>query len=188
MRIISGKFRSKKLLLPDPKITRPLRDYVKESIFNLLMHSKLLNFNFNQSTILDLFSGSGSFGFECISRGSSKVIFIEKEKKILNILYKNIHNLLINEYCIVINNDVLELNLQKFIKDSINLLFLDPPFQYNFLNNLFQKLQNNSSLFLKTLIIIHYENKNRFDFNNYLNIIIKKKYGRSIIIFGTLKY
>jgi len=187
MRIISGKFRNKKLLLPDPKITRPLRDYVKESIFNLLTHSKLLNFNFNQSIILDLFSGSGSFGLECISRGSSKVIFLEKEKKIVNILNKNIDNLLINEYCIVINNDVLKLNLQKFLQHSISLLFLDPPFQYNFLDNLFQKLKSNSNLFLKTLVMIHYEDKNRFDFNNFLNIIIKKKYGRSEVIFGTLK-
>ena len=46
MRVISGKFKKKKLLLPDPKITRPLRDYIKESIFNLLTHSKILNFEF----------------------------------------------------------------------------------------------------------------------------------------------
>jgi len=56
MRIISGKFKKQKLILPDPKITRPLRDYVKESLFNLLAHSPLLQFQFEKSSILDVFS------------------------------------------------------------------------------------------------------------------------------------
>ena len=55
MRVISGKFKKKKILLPDPKITRPLRDYVKESLFNLLTHTKLLNFEFEKSIVLDIF-------------------------------------------------------------------------------------------------------------------------------------
>ena len=80
MRIISGKFKKNKLVLPDPKITRPLRDYVKESLFNLLSHSPLLNFKFNKSIILDIFSGSGSFGIECISRGASHATFVENNK------------------------------------------------------------------------------------------------------------
>ena len=81
MRIISGKFKKQKLILPDPKITRPLRDYVKESLFNLLAHSPLLQFQFEKSSILDVFSGSGSFGIECLSRGASHVTFIENDKK-----------------------------------------------------------------------------------------------------------
>ena len=68
MRIISGRFKGKKLLLPKDKNTRPLKDLVKESIFNLLEHSKKMNINLKNSTILDLFSGSGSFGIECLSR------------------------------------------------------------------------------------------------------------------------
>ena len=88
MRIISGKFKKKKLILPDPKITRPLRDYVKESLFNLLVHSSLLQFQFEKSSILDIFSGSGSFGIECLSRGASHVTFIENNKKSFEILKK----------------------------------------------------------------------------------------------------
>jgi len=77
MRIISGNFKGKKISLPDDKHTRPLRDMVKESIFNLIEHSNKINSKINDSIILDLFSGSGSFGLECISRGAKKVIFIE---------------------------------------------------------------------------------------------------------------
>jgi 16S rRNA (guanine966-N2)-methyltransferase len=99
MRIISGSYKGKKLFLPDPTITRPLRDYVKESLFNLLTHSKLTNFNLVNSNILDVFSGSGSFGIECLSRGAEKVIFIEKEKKTFAILNKNIQNLSLEQQC-----------------------------------------------------------------------------------------
>ena len=77
MRIISGNFKGKKILLPKDKLTRPLKDLTKESIFNILEHSNKLNVRLENSNILDLFSGVGSFGLECLSRGSSSVTFIE---------------------------------------------------------------------------------------------------------------
>ena len=70
MRIISGYCKGKKIYLPKDKKTRPLRDIVKESIFNILNHSNNLSFRIEDSEVLDLFSGSGSFGLECISRGA----------------------------------------------------------------------------------------------------------------------
>ena len=66
MRIISGKFKGKKLIQPLDKNTRPLKDITKESIFNLIVHSKFIDVDFEKSIILDLFAGSGSFGIECL--------------------------------------------------------------------------------------------------------------------------
>ena len=93
MRIIGGNYRGKKIYLPLDKKTRPLRDIVKESIFNLIEHSNKFNIVIKNSKILDLFAGSGSFGLECISRGAKKVIFLENYTKILSIL-KNIETFL----------------------------------------------------------------------------------------------
>ena len=187
MRIISGSYKGKKLFLPDPTITRPLRDYVKESLFNLLTHSKIINFNFINSNVMDVFSGSGSFGIECLSRGAEKVIFIEKEKKTFAILNKNIQNLSLEQPCTLLNKNILNFDFRKLLEPSVDLLFLDPPFQFNFLNELFNLLKENSDKLAKSLIIIHFENKNIFKFDSYLDILIKKKYGRSIIIFGKIK-
>ena len=75
MRIISGKFKGKKINLPKDKTTRPLRDLVKESLFNVIRHSNKININIKNSVILDLFSGSGSFGLEALSRGAKKCLF-----------------------------------------------------------------------------------------------------------------
>ena len=93
MRIISGLFKGKKILSPINLQTRPLKDLVKESIFNLIQHSNKINIKILKSNILDLFSGSGSFGLECISRGANKVYFNENYIEAINILKKNLYSL-----------------------------------------------------------------------------------------------
>ena len=99
MRIIAGKFKGKKLFLPNDKKTRPLKDMVKESIFNLVQHSKKINIEIENSTVLDLFSGSGSFGIECISRGAKNVYFFENYSEALKLLRRNILALKENQKC-----------------------------------------------------------------------------------------
>ena len=93
MRIISGTFRGKKILEPINIKTRPLKDLVKESIFNIIHHSNKFQINLNNSLILDLFSGIGSFGLECLSRGVKSVIFVENYEGVLPILKKNLESL-----------------------------------------------------------------------------------------------
>ena len=93
MRIIAGKLKGAALYMAKDKNTRPLKDIVRENIFNLLTHSNKILFQFEQSNILDLYAGTGSFGLECISRQANSVYFIEKEKTALKILEKNIEKL-----------------------------------------------------------------------------------------------
>ena len=88
MRVISGHYRGKKILQPEDKETRPLKDLTKESIFNIINHSNKFKIDINESHVLDLFSGTGSFGIECLSRNAKSVIFIENYKRALNILKK----------------------------------------------------------------------------------------------------
>ena len=77
MRIISGTFKGKKILQPQDKNTRPLKDLTKESIFNLIDHSKKFKINLKNSVVFDLFSGVGSFGLECLSREAKYVFFLK---------------------------------------------------------------------------------------------------------------
>ena len=82
MRIIAGKMKGADLFLTKNKNTRPLKDLVRESIFNLLQHSNKISFKFEKSNILDLYAGTGSFGLECLSRKASFVSFVEKGSKL----------------------------------------------------------------------------------------------------------
>ena len=102
MRIIAGTFRGKKIFLPKDLNTRPLKDLTKESIFNVISHSSKFKVDLENSSILDLFSGVGSFGLECLSRGAKFVTFIENYKEVLPILKKNLDNLKnINNYKVI---------------------------------------------------------------------------------------
>ena len=93
MRVISGSLKGKKILEPEDNKTRPLKDLAKESIFNIIEHSNKFDARLIDSNILDLFSGVGSFGIECLSRGSKKVVFIENYSGVLQILKKNLTSL-----------------------------------------------------------------------------------------------
>ena len=93
MRIIGGNLRGKKILNPTDKSTRPLKDMVRESIFNILDHSNKVSAKIYKAKVLDLFSGTGSFGIECLSRGAAEVFFFENYRNSLKILKKNISNL-----------------------------------------------------------------------------------------------
>ncbi|MDA9697765.1 RsmD family RNA methyltransferase, partial [Candidatus Pelagibacter sp.] len=110
MRIISGTFKGKKILEPKDSKTRPLKDLTKESIFNIINHSNKFKVDLSNSIILDIFSGVGSFGLECLSRGAKKVIFIENYKEVLPILKKNLFNLKKFNNYEIIEDDVFNKN------------------------------------------------------------------------------
>ena len=93
MRIIAGKLKGSSLHIPKNLNTRPLKDLTRESIFNLLSHSNKVSLKLEESSVLDLYSGTGSFCLECLSRNSKCVYFVENNKDALEILKKNIEKL-----------------------------------------------------------------------------------------------
>ena len=88
MRIIGGKLKNKKLHFPKNLKTRPLKDSVRENIFNILSHSNNVDIDIKNSEVLDLYAGTGSFGLECVSREASKVVFVENDLDALTNLKK----------------------------------------------------------------------------------------------------
>jgi 16S rRNA (guanine966-N2)-methyltransferase len=184
MRIISGNFKGKKILLPKDKLTRPLKDLTKESIFNILKHSKLLNIELESSNVLDLFSGVGSFGLECLSRGAKNVTFMESYTDVLSVLKKNINNLNQQNQTKVIEKDIFAENTLKLLNDKFDIIFMDPPYKEKklfFLLNVITELEllNNGGV-----IIIHRHKKEEDDLPKEFNLILEKNYGISKIIFG----
>ena len=103
MRIVSGFLKGKSINFLKNSITRPLKDSVRENIFNILQHSNLIQVNIKKSNVLDLYSGIGSFGLECISRGAKKITFVERDRKAINILEQNLIRLSITKKALIIN-------------------------------------------------------------------------------------
>ena len=186
MRIISGDYKGKKILLPKDKLTRPLKDLTKESIFNIIKHSKLLDINLENSTILDLFSGVGSFGLECLSRGSASVTFLESYKEVLTILKKNIDSLKQQNSSNIIEKDIFAENTLKALNSKFDIIFMDPPYKEKKLTVLLDTIIKLKLLKNNGIIIIHRHQKEEDIFPNEFNITIKKNYGISKIIFGNV--
>ena len=184
MRIISGNYKGKKILLPKDKLTRPLKDLTKESIFNVIKHSKLLDINLENSNILDLFSGVGSFGLECLSRGAANVTFLESYKEVLTVLKKNIDNLKQQGSSNIIEKDIFSENTLKALNDKFDIIFMDPPYKENKLSDLLNTIIKLKLLKNNGTIIIHRHKKEEDVFPNEFKIIIEKNYGISKIIFG----
>ena len=185
MRIISGKLKGTSLFITQGKKTRPLKDLVKESIFNLLMHSYKTTFKFENSIILDLYSGTGSFGLECLSRGAEKVLFVENEKEALNILKKNIQKLNFKQETKIFNKDVIQLIEKKNIFGlKFDLIFCDPPFRNLGIEKLIKLIFDKKLLNKNGIIILHRNKKTKEKLDNCFKIIEERSYGISKIILG----
>ena len=90
MRIISGFLKGKTINYIKNSKTRPLKDIVRENIFNILNHSNLIKIDLLNSKVLDTYSGVGSFGIECLSRGAKKTTFVESNNEASKILKENL--------------------------------------------------------------------------------------------------
>ena len=185
MRIISGFFKGKKILEPKDNKTRPLKDLTKESIFNIIIHSKKFKINLQNSIILDLFSGVGSFGIECLSRNVKKVIFVENYNGVLPLLKRNLENLNLNEKFSVLEYDIYEGNIFSKLENKFDIIFLDPPYKDKNLDRLLIEINNHKILNKNGIIIIHRHKNEQDIIPKVFQIVDQKKYGISKITFLT---
>ena len=123
MRIISGEFRRRVLETPpDDRVTRPIPDFVKESLFSILRgHCEGAN-------VFDGFAGTGAIGLEAISRGAARCTFVEQDRKIGQILRTNIDNLGVQSRCDLMIGDALGAGALARAPRPLHLAFLDPPY------------------------------------------------------------
>ena len=185
MRIISGKHKGFSLYLAKKENTRPLKDRVRQSIFNMLEHSNKFLFQLEKTTILDLYAGTGSFGLECLSRQSKFVYFVENEKNTLKILEKNIKKLKIDNKAKIVFNDVPELIKKDFFTEiKFDLIFCDPPFQNTNTEKLIELIYKKKILNQNGIIVLHRNKNSKDKLIKKFNILDERIYGISKIIFG----
>ncbi len=186
MRVISGFFKGKKIIEPKDKNTRPLKDLTKESIFNVIIHSNKFSIKLENSKILDLFSGVGSFGIECLSRGAKKVTFIENYKAVLPILKKNLFNLNKNFNYEIVEKDIYNESTLINLNQKFDIIFLDPPYKKKNIEDIFLHIMKAKILNKGSIIILH-RHKNELDLiPTDFRILDEKKYGISKILFISL--
>ena len=167
MRVISGKYKGKNLIGFNIDGTRPTMDRVKESLFGIIQNY------IKDSTVLDLFAGSGSLGIEALSNGASTCYFFDNNIELINIIKKNTVG--INGVHIMKSDYKNSLELLKNSNIKFDLIFLDPPYKFNLINDCLKKIHEYNLLNKDGIIICEYENENIITDN--FELIKEKKYG-----------
>ncbi len=179
MRIISGNARGTKLYTLEGLSTRPTLDRVKESMFNIIQQ------DIPEAIVLDLFAGCGAIGLEMVSRGAKQAVLCDNSKQAIKIIEKNIEKTHMEKQIQLYNMDYIDC-LEKVKDKKFDLIYIDPPYQTDYIEKALQKIieydiiTNNSKIILETddekRIIQEISNIN-------INIIDQRKYGRATLIF-----
>ncbi len=130
MRIISGKFKGRRIIAPKNLPVRPTTDLSKESLFNILNHQ----FTFRELRVLDLFSGTGNISYEFASRGAEPIVSVDTDYGCVNFIKKTAQQFEMD--ITPIKSDVY-----KFLertKTKYDIIFADPP--YDFTQDQFEKI------------------------------------------------
>ena len=149
LRITSGYLKGRYVNVPKSEHVRPTTERVRETLFNVL-NNKI---SFEGIKVLDLYSGSGALGFECLSRGAGEIHFVEQNSTIYRTLEENIKMLQVADQCKVFKMPAIKFSSLK-IDDGYDLILADPPFFKNDIYNVVVNLLNNKYLRSNCLMII----------------------------------
>ncbi|NOZ47849.1 MAG: 16S rRNA (guanine(966)-N(2))-methyltransferase RsmD [Chlorobi bacterium] len=169
MRIISGKYKKRKILPPKNLKVRPTTDMAKEALFNILHN----NINFKETTVLDLFSGTGNISYEFASRDCKSVTSVELNYRNYSFIKKTIHEFDLNKIEAVKTNVFVYL---KHCNRQFDLIFADPPYALSEITEIPKLVFKHSILKKDGLMII--EHSRETDFTEVTEYIQTKKYGK----------
>ncbi len=193
LRIIGGSLRGHTLNIPPSSITRPTSDRGREAVFNILEHRfrRQDGTSFlKDAVVLDLFAGSGAFGLECLSRGSSFCLFVENNSEALSVLNANRKSLNFLENSTVLKADALKLlDLPSSFKETMfNLIFLDPPYTKGYVLKTLMVCSQKKYVSSKTLFIAELDVIEEIsEIQEYFTVVEERLYGRAKFLFGHLK-
>ncbi len=170
MRIISGNKRGMILETPEGLDTRPTSDRIKETLFNMIA------FDLQDCRFLDLFSGSGQMGIEALSRGALEAVFVEKDKKALACISKNLTKAKLIESSKVYSEDVFSALNKLSGHEAFDIVFMDPPYNKLIEKQVLEAIKDKAFITSDTQIIVEASLDTSFDYLQDLGFtVIKEK-------------
>lgn len=132
MRVITGKARGVQLKTPDGMLTRPTADRVKEALFSII------NFDIPGAKVLDLFGGTGQLGIEALSRGAQNVVFVDAREDACKLIKENLKRTKLERDGRIVRSDYLDYLSR--CREQYDIIFLDPPYAEEFLENALKQI------------------------------------------------
>ena len=159
LKIISGKYKSRIITIPNKPNLKPTKTYIRESIFNVI------NID-NCKSSLDLFSGSGILSFEALSRGVNNIILVEQDKDLTLSIKSNLS--LLGEKDVTIVNKKVERFLINNKKYSFDIIFIDAPFNTSLLKETLSILKEYGYLDNNMYLYFERSKKDEYDYQKYI--------------------
>ena len=180
-RIIGGDFRGRSIKVPDAE-TRPTSSRVREAIFSSVEHAVS---GLDDLRVLDLFSGSGAFGIESISRGAAEAVLIEKDLRAADTLHTNVANFGIKNARVVIADAFTDV-AQKSGRGTFDVVFIDPPYSFEDqdVDTLIANLVQNDWLNEYAVIVVERGSRSQVQWPDSVEELRKKVYGDTSIWYG----
>ena len=174
MIITAGKYKGRKVIVPDEKIVRPTLSKAREGIFSVLLSM----IDFEGKNFLDMFAGSGIMGLEAISRGFDNVLALEMSPKVARILKENYKNLGLQPEVII--GDSLK-KISK-VNNKFDVIYIDPPYLSEIYEKSLETIRKNSVLKENTIVIL--EHVTQVDWEAFgFKLIKQKTYSRKLVTF-----
>jgi 16S rRNA (guanine966-N2)-methyltransferase len=172
IRISGGKHKRKYINTPHNFNTRPTSSRLRESIFNILLHSKNLPINFIDMEVIDIFAGSGALGIESLSRGCKYCTFIDSSQEAIETIKKNIQMLQEEK-----NTNIIQSNAMEPInsKNKYDLCFFDPPYDIQNFSTILEKWIESKLMKENTLYVYEKHKNSPLKLEKNIEIIEKKK-------------
>jgi 16S rRNA (guanine966-N2)-methyltransferase len=181
MRIISGKFRGRKLFSSSGPHIRPTSDRVREALFNILAH------RIETAAVLDLFAGTGALGIESASRGAASVVCIDKRQSAIEAIRKNVHRLTLEATVKIIKWDIARnLHCLHTSEPVYDLVFLDPPYDRGLVAKALDTLHHSRSVKPGATLVVEHSNREPLSADRpFLELTDQRKYGKTLVSFLT---
>jgi 16S rRNA (guanine966-N2)-methyltransferase len=182
MRIIAGKHKGRRIGLGKEAngIVRPTSDFARQAIFNILTHSAHGNngHTFIDKHVLDVFSGTGAFGLEALSRGAASVTFIDQSRDAMAVARTNADYLREVENVDFVLADATKLPKAR---KRYSLIFLDPPYFSNLIPGTIKSLQQNGWLADDAVIVAEHDVKEMLPLPEGFATVDSRRYGRAVV-------
>ncbi|MDR1032092.1 MAG: RsmD family RNA methyltransferase [Holosporales bacterium] len=157
LRVIAGKYKGRRLSTAGIECAKPTSGRGRQAVFDIL--SNLANIGSKETLdgacVVDCFAGTGAFGIEAASRGAQEVIFIEQSSS--NCALIKINAKFLVEKCTILNSDLFLVPKDKISRGSVDLMFLDPPYNKNFIGRCLEYVLNNGWLCNRALLVLEAE-------------------------------
>lgn len=175
MRIIAGKFRSRRLKTIDSTIVRPTTDRARQTVFDVLS----ARMNFENARALDCFAGSGLMGFEALSRGAQSVTFVEQNAQVARYISESIRLLNVESQAELRISDAMRFVAET--TEQYHVIFADPPYDFRLYEKFLRKIFERDLLLPDGFLALEHHARENFETSEHF--LFQKNFGATVVSF-----